>query len=199
MIPEISIAKVYGKGNIISAQGEARAQICKIAYDKKDNRRVWLYSDADHVYCGYPFNTDSRGMGGAKIDFAYVDADENFKRITLHGPWCTSAESLYEYTGVDIRDGYMTRGLVAFRREYTPNDGYIYRDVIHFEPDLVKGYYDRIDKMALKISILTKKMTYYHKESYGGTIDSFEGEHYEKDSENQDTCRASSGLSGVGD
>ena len=186
MIPEVWTKLAFKSSGVISGQGEAMEQICQMAFDNDDSQRIWLWSDVDHIYCGYPYSTGSQGFGGAKIPFNILGG----QTVTLHGPWHTSANDLWRATGVDLRNQYMTRGMCSYARTYDSRDGYIYRDVFHFEETARCGSYNRIRDIARAVADKVERMVFFYAESHGGSVHSFEGREYEKDTEDTDTSNA---------
>ena len=175
MIPEVWTKLAFKSSGVISGQGEAMEQICQMAIDNDDSQRIWLWSDVDHIYCGYPYDTKSQGFGGAIIPFRLL----NGKEIVLFGPWHTGANDLWRATGVDLRNQYMTRGMCAYARTYDSRDGYIYREVFHFEDVARCGSYNRIRDIASAVAHKVEKMVFFYAESHGGSVHSFEGREYE--------------------
>ena len=186
MIPEVWTKLAFKSSGVISGQGEAMEQICQMAIDNDDSQRIWLWSDVDHIYCGYPYDTKSQGFGGAIIPFRLL----NGKEIVLFGPWHTGANDLWRATGVDLRNQYMTRGMCAYARTYDSRDGYIYREVFHFEEVARAGSYNRIRDIARAVADKVERMVFFYAESHGGSVHSFEGREYEKDTEDTDTSNA---------
>lgn len=128
-----------------SASGEAAQYRYRLATGK-DGRR-WVYADApnaaDQVWVdGGP---RSEGSGGRTLTFELADGGA----VALQGPWKTSADGLFTATGVDIRDRYTTRGIVALERErgrvYGPD---IYREIIHYDEGPLVGTFDRVRDIA---------------------------------------------------
>ena len=175
MIPEVWTKLAFRQPSMISAQGEAIEQLCQMAFDNDDSQRIWLWSDVDHIYCGYPYNTGSNGFGGAKIPFNILGG----QTITLHGPWHVSANDLWKATGVDLRNQYMTRGMCSYGRTCDSRDGYIYKNVFHIDQELKGGSYDRIRNIARAVAKKTERMVFFYMESHGGSVHSFEGREYE--------------------
>jgi hypothetical protein len=138
---------------------------------QESSGRIWFYTDGDHIYTGFAYNTGSRGFGGRKIIFKWTGGQE-----TLYGPWHSNANSLFMSTGIDLINQYRTRGVIALVREYDPRMGYTYKQVLHFEPDFILGRFDRIEDLADYHFQREKKTVYYHTESIGGTVDSFIGD-----------------------
>ena len=175
MMDEIWVKMAFKSKPIIFAEEEAREQICQTKISKYDQNKTWVWSDAEHIYCGYPYATGSLGFGGRRITFKTIEGE-----VILYGPWHTSAEDLYQETGVDLRNQYMTRGMCAHRREYSIQDGYIYYNVFHYEEESFMGSYNRIRDIAHEVAHMAKRMVFFYMESNGGTIHGIEGAEYEK-------------------
>jgi len=175
MINEVWTKLAFKSSGVISGQGEAMEQICQMAFDNDNSQRIWLWSDVDHIYCGYPYDTKSQGFGGAAIPFRLFDG----KEIVLFGPWHVGANDLWKATGVDLRNQYITRGMCSYARTYDSRDGYIYRDVFHFEDVARCGSYNRIRDIARAVADKVERMVFFYMESHGGSVHSSEGREYE--------------------
>jgi hypothetical protein len=128
-----------------SASGEAAKHRYILALGKDGKK--WVYADApnaaDQVWVdGGP---RSEGSGGRTLTFELSDGGT----VDLQGPWKTGADGLLKATGIDIRDRYTTRGIVALERDkgnvYAPDT---YRQIIHYDEAPVIGTFDRVRDVA---------------------------------------------------
>jgi len=129
---------------MISGMGEAQSR--KYIPLITEDGCLWLVADqpnmGDNVYyCS--FDPRSRGFGGAILHFELVDGDS----IGLPGPWHGNTESLFEDTGIDIRDTHLTFVVIAKSREF---QGYqcILKDVLYMDSEPTVGKFDRGDTIA---------------------------------------------------
>jgi len=156
--------KCFGKQKIISGQGEAAKQLVSVAIDKIDPKLIWLYSDAAHIYNGFPFPNDSRGMAGAIIPFTTIDG----KIILLFGPWHSNTDTLYARTGVDLRDQHITRGLVALKRDWTQND-FEYSGILYLDKEGTAGKYHRILEIGKRFAQELSETVFVFTQTNGGS------------------------------
>ena len=146
---------------MFSGQEVAQSNLYKIALGKTG--RIWLYSTADNIYVqGGP---NSEGFGGALLEFKLENGCDSVK---LKGAWHTESTSLFVDTGVDIRDQNLTIGVIGRKRGYD-NGRAVIEDIIWFDKEPVYGTFDRVDKLADKLSHERKEVLYYHKQSMGGS------------------------------
>jgi len=148
-----------------SAQAEAQALRYEMFLGKSGRR--WLVAvqpnRADNIYVEGKSGSD--GFGGATLTFPLQDGEQ----IALTGPWKASARSLFADTGLDIRDKFLTIGIVARERE---SRGYLqactYRGVLHRDTDWVLGLFDRVDRIAQWWADALGRPVYYGMLSQGG-------------------------------
>lgn len=131
--------------------------------------KIWLVANqpnaADNVYV--EGGKDSDGFAGRTLSFKLVDGCT----LKLTGPWHSNADALFTDTGVDVRDKYLTQGIVALDRQYEDNDyhkPYIYSDVIHYDKSPVIGCFNRIETLAQEFANSTDKIVFYAFISSGG-------------------------------
>lgn len=150
---------------MFSVRGEAAQHKYHCYVDKSGNR--WLVADtlnaAENVYVEDK-NPKSQGFGGATLTFPLVDGTS----ISLKGPWHTTAGSLYENTGVDVRDKHYTFCLIALKREGYPT---VYRDIVYIDKDPVLGDYHRkeVEDLAQQYADELGQYVYFYKSTKGGS------------------------------
>lgn len=157
-------------GPMRSGQGELEAR----TYKKIEGKRgIWYVAVqencGDNVYFAdkHPApNAYFQGFGGATLTFKLEDGTEDH----VKGPWHSNSGSLFEDTGYDVRDKYLTRGIIAKNREFSKDSrgGDIYTDVLHYDEAPVLGAFERIDKMAQQFANDLKCEIYYAMKSDGG-------------------------------
>lgn len=134
---------------MICEQLEAQRRVYRRVNGKDGN--VWLYAieenSADHVYVSGKPGSD--GFGGATLTFKLEDGSE----LKLTGPWKTGAQRLFQETGVDLSDRFLTFGVIS--REI--GDGaYIFRptmiDVVYKDKKPTVGRENRIDAIAMHLA-----------------------------------------------
>lgn len=106
---------------------------------------IWLVADnipnkADWIYFRSHEAAKSQGFGGTSIDFNMKDGSV----VTLQGPWHGNAEHLYQDAGVDVRDKYLTRIVVAEEYDYYSK----INKVVYEEKEPVLGEFDRVEEVA---------------------------------------------------
>ncbi len=154
--------------SMICGSAEAEKHRYHIHVDKSGKR--WLVADqpdcASNVYVeGGP---NSNGFGGRELSFTLVDGSI----LKLKGPWHTNADSLFQATGVDVRDKYLTYGVVAEKREYRKKDGGMRAtliSILHQDAKPVIGKFNRIQQIALGIAKKLNQTVQYYSESAGGS------------------------------
>lgn len=141
-------------GNLMIKSADPHAQSeAPYRMVKSKSGRAWFYRDgkfaANAIYAdGGP---GSEGMGGRTCRFELEDGT-HYDSI---GPWMGNADTLFRETGVDLRDKYASRLILARKREY-PKGQYYDRpdmiDVVHFEEEFVEGTFDRANILAQEIA-----------------------------------------------
>lgn len=106
----------------------------------------------------------SEGYGGRTLEFPLVDGSV----CALQGPWHSNADSLFEDTGIDLREQHQTWVVVARRQEHRRHMARAYLDIVHVDPEPVEGHFDRGQHLAEKLADeLCEPLTVY-RESRGG-------------------------------
>jgi len=137
--------------------------------------RIWLYAvqpnSADNIYVSASPNelqagyNGFQGFGGQVLKFRLDD--ESF--IELKAPWKSNADSLLEDTGVDLRDKFVTFGVVGRDCSVTANGREIIRDIVYIDELITIGEFDRIEKIAQQIANELHKSVAYYSRSHGGS------------------------------
>jgi hypothetical protein len=154
------------RGPMISASADAEVRRYHLV--REPNGREWVYADqenaADNIYADG--GQGSRGMGGRTLTFTLV----NGETVNFIGPWKGNADSLFEKTGVDLREKYQTTGVVARYRDLAvwPKAD-TYRDVLHYDGDeWVVGEFNRIEKIAQVEANKLQERVYFAFRAHGG-------------------------------
>ena len=133
-------------GPMVSASGEAAKNKYHLHLGKSGKR--WVVADlkeaAEHIYVDG--EKGSQGMAGRTLTFELVDGS----KVDFIGPWKTTADNLFSDTGIDFRGNYLTKGIVALKRERCKNmyEGDLYSEILHLDVEPVMGVFDRVEKIA---------------------------------------------------
>ncbi len=141
--------------------GSAEAE--KRVYRKVECKRgVWLVAiqpnAAENVYFHNPLDTKSEGFGGRTLSFPLEDGTV----YEAKGPWHGNADSLFNDTGVDVRDTHYTFVVLAMARDGYPT---ILRDVVYKDAAPVLGAFDRYKELCKQYP----QALQYYSESSGGS------------------------------
>ncbi len=156
---------------MISGQDDALERTYNLHTEKPSrefpNGRRWLVaaqeSAADNIYVEGVKGSD--GFGGATLTFDLTDGT----KVSLTGPWKTGAEGLFKATGIDVRNSYVTFGIVAFEKEHGKWPGPdFYRDVIHLDGSPTLGAHSRIRDIAQAAANRSRRRVYHASVSKGG-------------------------------
>jgi hypothetical protein len=151
---------------MICGSYEAEIRKYKLYLGKSGLR--WLAAiqpnEADDIYVEGGPNSD--GFAGRTLNFT-LDSGEV---VSLKGPWHTSAGSLFNDTGVDLRDKYLTFVVIGLGRAST-DVGYrtIIKDVIYIDEKPTIGEYYRGTKIAMKLAKELNKPVMCYSKSTGGS------------------------------
>lgn len=137
-------------GPMICGSAEAEARTYRLIAPEKGPRWVVAVqgNPADNIYKDGGKGSD--GFAGRTLTFPLEDGTS----VSFIGPWKCGADALYEATGVDVRNQYLTLGIIALRRENGIDTGRVrtsyhnFYDVLHVDADWSIGAYNRIDCMA---------------------------------------------------
>ncbi len=155
---------------MVSASGEAESRVYRLITPEKGPRWVVAVqgNPADNIYKdGGP---GSEGMAGRTLTFPLEDGTS----VDFKGPWKCMAGSLFEATGVDVRDLCETHGIIALRRENGPDAARMrltyneFYDVLHLDEGWQLGTYDRIDELAYKFAKELGVKVWFSVISHGG-------------------------------
>lgn len=140
--------------------------------------RVWYIAiqenEADNVYVA-PHTSENapdykgfRGFGGAIIPFELEDGTID----NVQGPWHSNSDALFEDTGYDIRNKYLTFGVISRAIENNTSNLYsvIMKDVIYKDEKPIIGSFNRIEDLAQEIADKEGKIVYYYSQGQGGSI-----------------------------
>jgi len=104
--------------------GRYEAEIRKYKKLIGKSGRIWLVAiqdnPADNIYVSaasaenQPGYKGFRGFAGRTLTFELEDGDI----LELQGPWATNSDALFKDTGYDIRDKYLTFGVIGLSRKY---------------------------------------------------------------------------------
>lgn len=93
---------------------------------------------------------DENGYGGSVVKFPLEDGSI----CDVKGPWCRTADTLFEVTGIDLRNNHLTFGIIALERQSVKHKGMTndYKGVLYVDEDETVGDFDRIPKLAQKMA-----------------------------------------------
>lgn len=153
-------------GPMISASGDAAERKFHL-YTTKAGKR-WVVADqpnaGENIYVDG--GKGSEGMAGRTLTFALASGET----VDFIGPWKAGANALFAATGVDVRDTIYTRGVAAFGIEHNKVFGrpHTYLDVQHYDETPVLGSYERVERIAQRISDESGRIVYFAYSSKGG-------------------------------
>ena len=158
--------KVIERRGMISGMAEAEAR--KYIPIITEDGCLWLVADqpnmADHVYyCA--FDPKSQGFGGSTLTFQLVDGDS----IDLQGPWHGNADSLFEDTGIDIRDTRLTYVVIARERTHDEHWRSVLKDILYEDKEPTMGIFHRGEVIAKEIANGIGHPVILYSESQGGS------------------------------
>jgi hypothetical protein len=160
------------KSGMICGSANAEKRVYKKLVGKSG--RIWLVAiqenAADNIYVSG--GKHSQGFAGRTLTFKVDDGSD----ISLAGPWHSNSAALLADTGVDVRDKYLTFGVIGLGREYGQVQGLhpiTIKDVIHVDSQWMLGTYDRIDVLAQQHANKLGKAVAYFIKSKGGTTSGF--------------------------
>ena len=132
--------------------------------------RTWLVAvqpnEADNIYVSGGKN--SQGYAGRTLTFKL----ENGSTMKLQGPWHSNSAALFADTNYDIRDKYLTFGVIGLDRSYGPGPGLnpvTIKDVLYKDECWTLGTFDRIEVLAQKAANEIGKPVVRFTKSKGGT------------------------------
>ena len=152
-------------GPTICGSAEAEQRVFNM-YVGKSGRR-WLVADqenaGENIYVEGGPNSD--GFGGRTLEFQLKDG----AIISLKGPWHSNCDSLFNDTGVDVRNQYYTFGIISLGKRYTENYlSEIFEDVLFYDESPVLGDFNRIENLAKEFAYKLNRRVYYAQRTRGG-------------------------------
>lgn len=157
---------------MICGSANAESRVYKQLVGKSG--RIWLVAvqpnEADNIYVSGGKN--SQGFAGRTLAFKLEDGST----MKLQGPWHSNSAALLADTGYDIRDKYLTFGVIGLGREYGTALGLhpiTIKDVLHKDAQWVLGEYNRITVLAQVAANEIGKAVVYYMKSKGGTSSGF--------------------------
>lgn len=129
--------------------------------------KIWLVADqgdaAANVYVEDGPNSD--GFGGRTLTFPLVDGTE----VKLKGPWHANSESLFQDTGVDVRDKHYTFVVISRKRESGEFYESIMVDVLYRDDAPQLGSFHRGDVLARQWAREVNAPVFLYSQSKGGS------------------------------
>lgn len=129
--------------------------------------KVWLVADqedaAANVYVEGGPNSD--GFGGRTLTFSLVDGTE----IKLKGPWHANSDSLFQDTGIDVRDKHYTFVVISRRRKSGEHYESVMVDVLYRDERPQLGSFHRGDLLARQWTKNTGASVFLYSQSSGGS------------------------------
>jgi len=159
---------VGGRSGMICASADAESHIYEA--HKGKSGKVWLVpkntvNPAENIYV--EGDKGSQGFGGREITFPLND--DGSLKVTLVGPWHSNVEALLEDTGVDIRDRFLTQGVIALKRECLEGMRYRFTGILHIDIEPTLGTFERVKELAQKIVDERGHSVAFYSESRGGS------------------------------
>ena len=129
--------------------------------------RLWFIAiqenPADNIYVYNPKNTS--GFGGSVMEFTLEDGSIE----KVEGPWHSNSDALFDDTGMDVRDMYLTKVILGLSGiKYQGGHAYKMQDVIYQEDDYKLGKYKRGEELAQKKADEMGVRVHFWIESMGG-------------------------------
>lgn len=131
---------------MICASAEAEAKVYRKTIGKSG--AVWLVpigpNPAENVHVHFP-GKHSDGYAGRTLSFPLEDGTT----YEAQGPWHSNSDSLFDDTGIDVRETYRTFVVLSRDVKYLPNMVYELVDVLYEDPPEGKdGRYNRDKDLA---------------------------------------------------
>lgn len=137
-------------------------------------RRRWLVSATDEDCGNYIYvegGPGSQGFGGACLRFQLAPCGY----IELVGPWHSNSSSLFMDTGIDVRDKYLTFGVIARRRALkdVPDNqdrrAEYLEDIVYFDEKPTLGHHERVRDIAQRMANEMQERLFAYNECIGGS------------------------------
>lgn len=158
---------------MICGSADAEKRVYKKLIGKSG--RIWLIAvqdnPADNIYVSAnsaenkPGYRGFRGFAGRTLTFELEDGTT----LDLQGPWATNSDALFNDTNYDVRDKYLTFGVIGLGRKYEHGMGVTITDVLYRDKDWVIGEFNRVEKIAQKIANELGKTVMKFSKSRGGS------------------------------
>jgi len=104
------------------------------------------------------------GYGGATLNFLLEDGTTD----AVKGPWHSNSLSLFNDTGIDLRNNTITIGAIGKDRTFEGNTTFL-EDVLYEDTDWVLGSFNRIKDMAQEFADKLGIKVWYYSQSTGGS------------------------------
>jgi hypothetical protein len=166
--------KIKRQGMICASADAQSRKYRKVTGKSGRNWYIAIDSPAGNVYVSpkseenTPGYKGFKGFGGRTLQFELEDGTVDH----IQGPWHSNSDSLFEDTGVDVRDQHVTFGVISRDFKSDPDDPWgdgIMVDVLYIDEEPNKGSFDRIDKLAEEYAEREGKQIMYYRESKGGS------------------------------
>ena len=123
---------------------------------------IWVSANPEENAPGY---RGFRGYGGGTLTFPILGGT-----IALTGPWHSNADSLYEDTGVDMRDRQVSYCIVSMDRIYDEFFHPCMIGVLHTDREPMEGSRDRGEHIAKYFANKLGMTVYLYSETCGGSM-----------------------------
>lgn len=149
-------------GPIVSSREEASSRMFTRVPTEK---AVWYYTDgenaASNIYCS---TRNKEGMGGATVEMHTPDGV-----FPETGIWHSNADSLFNATGIDIRDKHLTSYIVCLEIERPKNwyEATLCKQVQAVELSVV-GEFNPGKEVAQRIANKLDRKVFFMRKSTGG-------------------------------
>jgi hypothetical protein len=110
-------------------------------------------------------NLNRNGYGGSTLHFMLEDGTKE----PVKGPWHSNADSLFKDTGIDLRNTYLTWGIIGrnFGKDYANPT---IEDVLYIDKQWCQGSFYRIEYLANKMAKQLNKNLVFFSQSCGGSV-----------------------------
>lgn len=112
----------------------------------------------------------SQGFGGADLTFTLKNGVD---KITLHSPWSSNTDALFEDTGIDLRNKHLTWGCIGRHRKFIKANGIssptVFLDLVYWDRQPTLGSFDRIKELAREMSFEMGEVLFCYSQSIGGS------------------------------
>ena len=140
-------------------------RIWLVAVQENEADNIYVAANAEENLGGYK---GFRGYGGRTLTFTLEDGST----LELQGPWHSNSAALFADTEYDVRDKYLTFGVIGLDRSYGPGPGLnpvTIKDVLYKDECWTLGTFDRIEILAQHYANLLDKPVVRFTKSKGGT------------------------------